>query len=383
MKEQKEMVEREMMSYYRDKKEKEVELVQLEKDGKIKELEGRLQLLDKQFKWQETTHDEAIDVEIRALNEGKRALEEQVAYFKRVAEEKDEQLRVAFRGETQEKILTLEKVIYQKDAELKTLKSCNFVKGMTGENVIMGFLKERYPKHEVVHTGKVAHEGDIHFINGVTGSLVVVESKYKQNITKEDVDKFCRDVNGVAGKEGVTTCVGGVFVSLLTRNIPGKGDVCFEMLGNVPVMFIGFSSVDEFNVYFGRYFEMFNEVCRFWKGVCGDMTRTSSLEELMDELNFYFGMLMKNKVRVDEFKTNCLTKLNKFVGDIENDNKVLLDRVEGLLNKNNSLRYGDAGAGGSSMREGIQRSTVHKCEKCGEVFSGKRLLTKHLKSCGV
>ena len=369
MKEQKAMIEREFMEYYKEKKQKEVELVNLEKDKRIKDLEGQLGLVKRELEWQQDRRDDVAELEVKTLHESKAALEQQVAYFKGLAEAKDEQLRSAFNNETLEKIAGLEKVIYQKDAELKTLKSCNFVKGMTGENVIMGFLKERYPKHDVIHTGKVAHEGDIHFVNGDIQTLVVVESKYKQSVTREDVDKFCRDVAGVAEKGGALKCIGGVFVSLLTRNIPSKGDVCFEMLGNVPVMFVGFSSVDEFNVYFGRLFEMFNELSRFWLSACCEDNKHSSLEELMDELNFYLGMLVKNKTRIEDFKTNCLTKINKFVGDVETDNKVILDRVEGLLKKNNSMRY----------EKGIMRG--HVCDKCGATFEGKRLLNKHMKTC--
>jgi hypothetical protein len=375
MKDQKTIVEREYMEYYMDKKQKEVDLVNLEKDKMIKDLEGQMGLLKRELDWHKSTRDDSVELEVRTLNESKLALEKQVVYFRGLAEEKDEQLRLAFKNETQEKIASLEKVIYQKDAELKTLKSCNFVKGMTGENVIMGFLRERYPKHDIVHTGKVAHEGDIHFVNGELQTSVVVESKYKQCITKDDVDKFCRDVSCVSEKGGTLTCVGGVFVSLLTRNIPGKGDVCFEMLGNVPVLFVGFSSVDEFSIYFGRYFEMFNEMSRFWMSACGGINKQSSLEELMDELNFYFGILVRNKTRVEDFKTTCLTKINKFVGDIETDNKVILDRVEGLLKKNNSMKNTSSkGASGSSQG-------IHVCDKCGERFEGKRMLNKHLKTC--
>lgn len=371
MKEQKAIIEREYMEYYKEKKQKEVDLVNLEKDKRIKDLEGQMGLLKRELEWQRERRDDAAELEVKTLHENKVALEQQVAYFRGLAEDKDEQLRAAFKNETLEKIAELEKVIYQKDAELKTLKSCNFVKGMTGENVIMGFLKERYPKYDIIHTGKVAHEGDIHFVNSNLQTLVVVESKYKQNITRDDVDKFCRDVAGVAEKGGSLTCVGGVFVSLLTRNIPSKGDVCFEMLGNVPVMFVGFSSVDEFNVYFGRYFEMFNELSRFWMSACGDDNKHSSLEELMDELNFYFGMLVKNKARIEDFKANCLTKINKFVGDVETDNKVILDRVEGVLKKNNSMRY-----------EARHQKTIgYVCDKCGATFEGKRLLNKHIKTC--
>jgi hypothetical protein len=371
IKEHKQTTEQEIASFYEERKRKQIELIQLEKDKTIKELQGQVNVLTQQIDWQKETHERTIEVEVTSLKESRHKLEEQLSYFRKLAEDKDGQLQVAFSNETKERIDELQRVICQKDAELKALKSCNFVKGMTGENVIMSFLRERYPKHEVTYTGKIAHEGDIHFVNNSQQTLVVLESKYKQSITKDDVDKFYRDMSHVVDKVGgVTTCVGGVFISLLTRNIPSKGHICFEMLGNIPVMFIGFSTVDEFNIYFEKYFDMFNEISRFWLGVSGgDHNKQSSLEELMDEFNFYFSLLVKNKSRIEDFKNNCLNKINKFVGDIEHDNKMILDRVEGLLKKNNS------------MKSISDKGQIHTCEKCGELFAAKRQLTKHMKTC--
>jgi len=371
---QSESIKASTATFFQEKAKKELELVRLENEAKVKELTYALQRAQSECQNAKSECENAKDrdmhyletklkVELQALTTANQDLVGQVSYFKELAESKDAMLRDSFKNETKDRIVTLEGIIQQKDAELSTLKTCNFVKGNTGESIILSFLRENFAKCEVNHTGKIAHEGDIHVIDPKDDTLIIVESKYKQAIDKNDIEKFCRDVSHVGGREGNVQCVGGIFVSLLTRNIPGKGDAHFEMIGNIPVMYVGFSGTEEFSVYFKKYVEMFNTLCKFYRA---QGAKRSTLGEFLEELNFYFNMLVRNKTRIEDFKTNCVAKIGKFVADIEGDNKTIMTRVETLLKKNNSLMYTGA----------------HCCEKCGEAFGNKRLLTKHIKTCG-
>lgn len=373
-KEHNDKVRQEIEDYFELKTQKEISLITLEKETICNNLQYKIDCLVEDINVlknnQQERNNELIhnlknkhEVETKLLNENNDVILKQLEYFKNLSENKDNQLRDAFKNETKDKILQLEKILQQKDTEIATLKTCNFVKGTTGENVIISLLREYYPKNIIQHTGKTAHEGDVQMIDTTNETLIVIESKYKQSIDKNDIDKFCRDVSTVSQKENSTKCIGGLFVSLLTRNIPGKGEAYFEMIGNIPVMYVGFSGIDEFNIYFKKYLDMFNELCRFYlhQGV-----QKSSIDEVLDEMNFYFNLLIKNKTRIEDFKTNCLVKINKFVCDIETDNKVILNRLEDMLKRNNCLKF----------------KNLNACERCGEIFSNKRLLTKHVKTCG-
>lgn len=298
-------------------------------------------------------------------------LAEQINYLKMMLQEKDERLREAYTSEKKDRIQVLELLIQQKEAEIHTLKTCNYVKGTLGEQTIMNALREYYPRHDIAYTGKTACEGDIHMTDTQDNTLVLIESKYKQTISRNDIDKFCRDVSAVSEKQTSTMCVGGVFISLLTKNIPGKGDVYMDIIGGIPVLYIGFSNVEDFVAVFKKYMDMFLTLTKFHKS---QGVKESTLDELFNEINFYFNLMQKNKTRVEEFRKNTLAKLTKFIGDIENDTKILEHRMEDLLRKNNCLKY-------ESMPASSIATMSHVCATCHESFPNKRQLTMHSKQC--
>lgn len=347
-------------SFYEQRYQGEMQLLKIEHQSTLRELQSKFDV---------ASHELATMREQECVAESQ--LLEQINYLKSMLQEKDAQLRDAYTSEKKDRIQTLESLIQQKEAEIHSLKSCNYVKGNLGEQTIMHALREYYPRHDIKHTGKTACEGDIQMTDTQDNTLVLIESKYKQTIDKNDIDKFCRDVSAVRDKQTSTPCVGGVFVSLLTKNIPGKGDVYMDIIGGIPVLYIGFRNVEDFSAVFRKYMDMFLTLTKFH---ASQGVKESTLDEILNEINFYFNLIQKNKTRVEDFKKSTLSKLTKFIGDIENDTKVLENRMEELLRKNNCLKYETASASAIV-------TTSHVCAMCHLTFPNKRQLTMHTKQC--
>jgi len=107
-------------------------------------------------------------------------------------------------------------------------------KGEIGENQIIRILQENYNRAVIQNTSMTDAFGDIYFGHGDIKCLV--EVKYKKIITAEDIKKFYRDIE-VGALNGRINC--GIFISLVTENIPEKGHCAVEISSECPVIFLG------------------------------------------------------------------------------------------------------------------------------------------------
>ena len=260
-------------------------------------------------------------------------------------------------------LMTYKNLFYEKDAicsvlkereeEIKTLKNTNHVKCFLGENLVQTQLANWYPADAIEHTGKTAHEGDIHWT--YDKKIILIECKYKKQIQKIDVDKFYADMKK-------TKYAGGIFISIVTPNIPTKGDSCIELLDNMPIMFLGFSSEEDFINRAHVLFDIFKKlvvICQVNKTITSD----SVIDRCFLELNFILSTISKNKIKWDEFKTN----FHKYYESFANDNNNLITRIEKILLDNSRL----IGNGAS----------FDACAGCDQVFDNKRKLLYHQKKC--
>jgi len=138
---------------------------------------------------------------------------------------------------------TYEPQLAQLQQQLAILRKSNAGKGVLGEATIATYLRHHFPAHELRDTGKIKHSCDIHLKSPSTSAFVAVESKYKETITRQDVDKFLTDVEYMTTTQGASFRA-AAFISVRTRNIPGKGELHLEFHKNKPLIYIGLPSED-------------------------------------------------------------------------------------------------------------------------------------------
>ena len=145
------------------------------------------------------------------------------------------------------------------------MKGTNHVKGRQGELAIKDILRDHFTEWAIEYTGSSAHECDLHMTSADAKTKIMVESKNKDSITRGDVEKFYRDIHEsyacVDGHKKPATA--GVFVSIHSRNIPGKGHMCLEQVNILKssnkawAMFLGFSDEEEMRLLLRPYMMMF------------------------------------------------------------------------------------------------------------------------------
>lgn len=151
----------------------------------------------------------------------------------------------AIKQQHEEQVKKLQCVIHELQAELTIAKKSNMGKGNIGEHALSEWLRNNYIEFDVQDTSKLKAACDIHVAVN-SKEFFAIESKNKSTITRNDIDKFYRDVQNLTELNS-NAFLGAMFVSLATKNVPGKGDFYFELFQNRPVLFIGFNIVDNLN----------------------------------------------------------------------------------------------------------------------------------------
>lgn len=122
------------------------------------------------------------------------------------------------------------------DPILKFYGGTNMEKGNLGENFVENLLKDNTFSDAIIED-----------VSGKTGAgdrlfkwrklKCLIEVKNKRKLTKDDMEKFTRDVTSSAESLNINS---GIFISLLTNEYPGRSReiIQIDFINNVPVIFI-------------------------------------------------------------------------------------------------------------------------------------------------
>jgi hypothetical protein len=148
---------------------------------------------------------------------------------------KDKQIKNTDEKETIDKKLT--ELIKQIQPVIKYHTGTNEEKGSAGERTVMNLLRTdaKYESAKIYDTSGETASGDINIC--WKNLRCLIEVKNKKNITKEDLEKFTRDVNCCSMSEKDINCA--IFISLQTNIFPGRNreTIQVDIVNNIPVIY--------------------------------------------------------------------------------------------------------------------------------------------------
>jgi hypothetical protein len=284
-------------------------------------------------------------------------------------ESKDRDMSKYLETMTSEEFKTLKEQLQKKDAEIQILKSGNIIKGREGEMMIKESLQEHFTDWVFEYKGKTPHECDLH-MTSVQDDLVMIESKNKDAITKLDIDKFYNDIGYLAQQQ--RPCLGAVFISIKTRNIPHKGSHRLEMVNKTPVLFMGFLNEEELRMYLPQHVKAFVQLCYLMRQQMTDV----NVDVLFQNMNQHFVSLVQEKTVIDKLKDQ-VQDMTKTIGDLEKMHQKTCQTLEQSLRQHNQFQPGALSGGGGGAKK-----NVYQCTKCSECFTNKRACDTHMRGCG-
>lgn len=290
--------------------------------------------------------------------------------YKSMYEDLKRECELTTKSDLAQKIRDLEDLVDTKERELSVLKKCNHAKGNKGESIIIESLKTLFPSCEFYDTSKEKHAGDIHMIFGESREMIMIESKFKDTITRQDVEKFYHDVGFL--QETQRQIRAAVFVSILTKNIPQIGNVKLDVVKGVPVLFIGFANEAEFESMFPYYMHLSFELAAYMSKSLQNVDR---VHDLMKQVTPLVDQLKRVKNTVDKLRHTQLVQMNNTVIELDNSVKDILNSLLSLISGNGSqMRKYIATPNNSSCNV-----TSFVCSICDKPFGSQRALSIHNK----
>jgi len=267
-------------------------------------------------------------------------------------------------------------------AELQILKGSNSVKCIIGETLLSDVIQAALPMWEVVHKGKTPHECDIHVVNS-QGEIIMVESKYKKTIEREDVDKFVADIAHMDSTK--RPYLGAIFVSIKKATIPHKGSVCLEIVHRRPVLYLGFAGEDELQQQLPMYIGVFVQYCQVMRNIVqvADENADADIDALFEAVNEHFKATHPIKMHVARLQRQHQESA-RTIADVEKSILALSSSMEAFLQKHDRIAPAHVQIQTRTQAQAHPTAALSKtyvCEVCSEKFSNKRKHGMHVKEC--
>jgi hypothetical protein len=217
-----------------DLKKERTGIIEMERKRIHDELHGSYQItIDKQTEQVQYFQTEIVDLKkshVVIFNQEKKRISDDLHQSYQLAiNQQAEQI-----NHLQEEMKQKEQGLYNLDSIMKYYQSCdNATKGAKGENRVQEIVKGYYKNCSVQDTSGTPHSGDLLLTLQNISLTCLIEVKNKKIITEADITKFLRDVSEC--KNNINCAL---FVSLITDNIPGKGNFYLEIKNNMPVIYI-------------------------------------------------------------------------------------------------------------------------------------------------
>ncbi len=223
-------------------------------------------------------------------------------------------------------------------------------KGISGENTIRYILQKLYTDAVISDVSHLTSSGDIIFKRKKLNCII--EVKNKKTITIEDVDKFIRDI-----KANNTLINSGIFVSLLTNDIPNKSKepLLIEYIDSIPVIYIHMSAEIVLQASITMLDQLVNREVNTSENTNMLVTHFNSYYKSLNELREYFEneISRKNKElkNLQKNLSNCIRNLEAIDNDynyinanlnpnniaVDDDNDTDDDNKSTITNTNNTV----------------------------------------------
>lgn len=210
----------------------------------------------------------------------------------------------------------------------KVFSNTSSVKGKAGEELLSAVLKTLYPSAEIIDCSKTTAAGDMIFslTRNEKEYKILIESKNVTNISSTDVSKFIRDC-------GLTTCDGALFVSLVSDNIPKKGSYSFEMVNELPIIYLGNSLKNPESIRLAIESLLFASTHLIKE----EIKEVDTLSDVKEAITIAHNTIASHSSKVTSMKNAVISLLNT-INSLEGDSMIAIAAITEMWKRRPDMR---------------------------------------------